>query len=145
MIEDQVIVAFKQSYKDEKTNEKLAIKNPKMVAELYKIIEATAKVADARARVHDNSTPPDQRRIRRRARTRSARTETPKSSPPKREKLCPDAKVNPMTFLFTALYINLPSIPSWSAQCIRSRNRKRNSSAGQKHPAVNNGMIRTFT
>jgi hypothetical protein len=52
MIEDRVIVAFKQGCKDEKTTEKLVIKNPKMVAELYKIIEATAKVADARAQVH---------------------------------------------------------------------------------------------
>ena len=37
MIEDRVIVAFKQGCKDEKTAEKLATKNPKMVAELYKI------------------------------------------------------------------------------------------------------------
>ena len=49
MIEDRVIVAFKQGCKDEKTVEKLATKNPKMVAELYKIIEAMAKVADASA------------------------------------------------------------------------------------------------
>ena len=49
IIEDRVIVAFKQGYKDEKTTKKLAIKNPKTVAELYKIIEAMAKVADARA------------------------------------------------------------------------------------------------
>jgi hypothetical protein len=47
MIEDRVIIAFKQGCKDEKTTEKLAIKNPKMVAELYKIIEATTKVPDA--------------------------------------------------------------------------------------------------
>ena len=52
MIEDRVIIAFKQGFKDEKTAEKLAIKNPKMVAELYKIIKATAKATDARARVH---------------------------------------------------------------------------------------------
>ena len=49
MIEDRVIVAFKQGCKDEKTVEKLATKNPKTVAELYKIIEATTKAADARA------------------------------------------------------------------------------------------------
>jgi hypothetical protein len=49
MIEDWVIVAFKQGCKDEKTTEKLEIKNLKMVAELYKIIEAMTKVADARA------------------------------------------------------------------------------------------------
>jgi hypothetical protein len=53
MIEDQVIVAFKHGCKDEKMIEKLATKNPKMVAKLYKIIEATAKVADARAWVHE--------------------------------------------------------------------------------------------
>ena len=52
IIEDRVIVAFKQGYKDEKTTKKLAIKNPKTVAKLYKIIEAMAKEADARARVH---------------------------------------------------------------------------------------------
>jgi hypothetical protein len=49
MIEDWVIVAFTQGCKDERTIDKLAIKNPKMVAELYKIIETTAKAADARA------------------------------------------------------------------------------------------------
>ena len=48
MIEDRVIIAFEQGYKDEKTAEKLATKNPKIVAELYKIIEAMAKAADAR-------------------------------------------------------------------------------------------------
>jgi len=52
MIEDRVILAFKQGCTDEKTTDKLAIKNPKIVAELYKIIEVTAKAADARARVH---------------------------------------------------------------------------------------------
>jgi hypothetical protein len=52
MIEDRVIVAFKQGCKDVKTIEKLATKNPKTVAELYKIIEAMAKGARARARVH---------------------------------------------------------------------------------------------
>jgi len=52
MIEDRVIVAFQQGCKVEKTTEKLATMNPKVVAELYKIIEATAKVADAQARVH---------------------------------------------------------------------------------------------
>ena len=49
MIEDQVIIAFKRGYKDEKIAEKLATKNPKMVAELYKIINTVAKAADARA------------------------------------------------------------------------------------------------
>jgi hypothetical protein len=49
MIEDQVIVAFKQGCKDERTIEKLTIKNMKAVAKLYKIIEATTKAADARA------------------------------------------------------------------------------------------------
>ena len=49
MIGDRLIVAFKQGCKDEKTAEKLATKNPKMVAELYKIIEATTKAADTRA------------------------------------------------------------------------------------------------
>jgi hypothetical protein len=52
MSEDWVIVAFKQGCKDECTIEKLATKNPKMVTELYKILDATAKVADARARMH---------------------------------------------------------------------------------------------
>ena len=52
MIEDQVIVAFKQGCKDERTTKKLATKNPKMVAKLYKIIEATTKDVDAQARVH---------------------------------------------------------------------------------------------
>lgn len=47
MIEDRVIVAFKQGCKDERTMEQLATKNPKTMAKLYKIIEATAKVADA--------------------------------------------------------------------------------------------------
>jgi hypothetical protein len=49
MIEDWVIVAFKQGYKDERTTKKLAVKNPKTVDELYKIIEVMAKAADARA------------------------------------------------------------------------------------------------
>ena len=49
IIGDRLIVAFKQGCKDKKTTEKLAIKNPKMMAELYKIIEATAKAAYARA------------------------------------------------------------------------------------------------
>ena len=49
MIEDRMIVAFKQGCKDEKTAENLATKNPKTVAELYKIIEATTKAADTRA------------------------------------------------------------------------------------------------
>jgi len=49
MIEYRVIVAFKQGCKDEEATEKLATKKPKMVDELYKIIEATTKVADARA------------------------------------------------------------------------------------------------
>ena len=52
MSEDRVIVAFKQGCKDERTTEKLATKNPKTVAELYKILDATAKAADARAWVH---------------------------------------------------------------------------------------------
>ena len=47
MSEDRVIVAFKQECMDERTMEKLATKNPKMVAELYKILDATAKAADA--------------------------------------------------------------------------------------------------
>ena len=47
-----MIVAFKQGCKDERTNEKLATKNLKKVAILYKIIEATVKAVDARARVH---------------------------------------------------------------------------------------------
>jgi hypothetical protein len=49
MCEDLVIMTFKQGCKDEHTTEKLATKNPKMVAELYKILDATVKVADARA------------------------------------------------------------------------------------------------
>lgn len=49
MIKDRVIVAFKQGCKDERTAENLATKNPKMVAKLYKIIDATTKAADARA------------------------------------------------------------------------------------------------
>ena len=35
--------------KDKQTTEKLATKNPKTVAELYKILNATAKAADAQA------------------------------------------------------------------------------------------------
>ena len=52
MSEDRVIVAFKKGCKDERTAEKLATKNQKTVAELYKILDATAKAADARAQVH---------------------------------------------------------------------------------------------
>ena len=44
-----MIVAFKQGCKDECIAEKLATKNPKTVAELYKILDATAKVADTQA------------------------------------------------------------------------------------------------
>lgn len=47
MIEDRVIVAFKQGCKDERTAEKLATKNLNTVAELYKIIDSTTKAADA--------------------------------------------------------------------------------------------------
>ena len=47
MTEDWVIIAFKQGCKDEQTAKKLATKNPKTVAELYKILDATAKAADA--------------------------------------------------------------------------------------------------
>jgi hypothetical protein len=47
MIEDQVIGAFKQGCKDERTAEKLATKNLNIVAELYKIIDSTTKAADA--------------------------------------------------------------------------------------------------
>ena len=56
MSEDQVIVAFKQGCKDERTMEKLATKNPKTVAELYKILNATTKVADAQAQCMDSPT-----------------------------------------------------------------------------------------
>ena len=49
MSEDWVIVAFKQGCKDERTAKKLATKNPKTVAELYKILDATTKAAGARA------------------------------------------------------------------------------------------------
>jgi len=47
MTEDRVIIAFKQGCKDERTTEKLATKNPKTVTELYKILDAMAKAADA--------------------------------------------------------------------------------------------------
>ena len=47
MIDDRVIIAFKQGHKDEKTADNVAFKNPKTVAGLYKIIEATAKATDA--------------------------------------------------------------------------------------------------
>ena len=46
MIEDRVIIAFTQGCKVEKTTENLATMNTKVVVELYKIIEATTKVAD---------------------------------------------------------------------------------------------------
>lgn len=47
MVEDRVIVAFKQGYRDECTTEKMAMKNPKTITELYKIIDATARATDA--------------------------------------------------------------------------------------------------
>ena len=68
----------------------------------------------------------------------------PKSSPPKKGKLRPNTKVNLMTFLFTILSIVPPSTPSQSAQCIRSRNRKRNNSAWSKHSVVSNGTVRNI-
>ena len=49
MIEDRVIIAFKQGCKDERAAENFTVKDPKTVAKLYKIIEATAKAADAQA------------------------------------------------------------------------------------------------
>ena len=52
MTEDRVIIAFKQGCKDERNTEKLTTKNPKTVVELYKILNAMAKAADARARMH---------------------------------------------------------------------------------------------
>ena len=52
MTEDQVIIAFKQGCKDERTTKNLATKNPKTFAELYKILDAMAKAADIRARMH---------------------------------------------------------------------------------------------
>jgi hypothetical protein len=72
------------------------------------------------------------------------KTKMPKSSPSKREKLRLDTKGNLMAFLFTVLFIAQLSTPSWSAQYIRNRNRKRNNSAGSKHLTVSNGKIRTF-
>jgi hypothetical protein len=48
-------MAIKQECKDERTVERLATKNPKTVAELYKILDATVKAADARARMHKHS------------------------------------------------------------------------------------------
>jgi hypothetical protein len=49
MNEDRVIISFKQGCKDERTAEKLATKNSETVTELYKILDAIAKAADARA------------------------------------------------------------------------------------------------
>ena len=62
MSEDRVIVAFKQGCKDERTTEKLATKNPKMVAELYKILDATTKAAGARAWVNGQSNTEDKKK-----------------------------------------------------------------------------------
>ena len=49
MSEDRVIMPFKQGFKDERTMEKLATKNPKTIVELYKILNATVMSANARA------------------------------------------------------------------------------------------------
>ena len=61
MSEDQVIVAFKQWCKDERTAEKLATKNLKTVAKLNKILNATAKIADAQAQMHGHSDAEDKK------------------------------------------------------------------------------------
>jgi hypothetical protein len=63
MIDDRVIVAFKQGCKDEMTTKKLATKNPKTMAELYNIIEATGQPMPE-PECTDKPTPPEQRRIR---------------------------------------------------------------------------------
>jgi hypothetical protein len=62
MSEDRVIVAFKQGCKDERTTEKLATKNLKTVAELYKILDTMAKAANTRARMHDQSDAEDNKK-----------------------------------------------------------------------------------
>ena len=67
MTEDRVIIDFKHGCKDERTAEKLATKNPKMVAELYKILDATAKAADARARMHGQPDAEDKKKKRKRS------------------------------------------------------------------------------
>jgi hypothetical protein len=58
MIEDWVIIAFKQGCKDEMIAKKLATKNPKIVAKLYNIIEAIGQ-SMPEPECTDKPTPPE--------------------------------------------------------------------------------------
>ena len=68
--------------------EKLATKNPKTVAELYKILDATAKAADARAQVHGQSDVDDKKKNKdKKRKTREAEVlaATKGKAPPRRQ------------------------------------------------------------